>query len=86
MICYQLTLIRVDTVCGPSAKTKHTPAHPPLKCPGTRSHIQGLGARTQTPPHPPAAVTKVMAAKEQAAAEGKSSAERHTFSAWPACW
>lgn len=39
--CYQLNLIRVDTVWGPSAQPKHSPAYPPLKCQGTRSHIQG---------------------------------------------
>lgn len=80
MTCYQLTLIRVDTVWGPSAKTKPSPAYPPLNCQGTRPHIQGLGAHT---PHPPAVVPKVMAAKERAAAEGESSGVRCTASAWP---
>lgn len=79
MTCYQLTLIRVDTVWGPSAKTKHSPAHPPLNCHGTGSHIQRLGAHTQLAPHPPAAVTKVMAAKDQAAAGEELWSEVHTY-------
>lgn len=81
MTCYQLTSIRVDTVWDPSAKTKHTLAYPLLNCHGAWSHIQGLGAHTPTIPHPSATVTKVVAAKAQAMAEGKSSGVRYMFHA-----